>query len=93
MSIECISRIDIYKMLINKIEAGRPDNCTNKCDYLNSIGVPPPIYYYLKNFIRLGQSALTDRKNVMSDEKLKEILESFGVTLLEKYYMVDIENS
>ena len=79
----------MYKRLINKIEEGRPQDCTNKCDYLNSIGVAPPIYYYLKNFIKYGQDALSDRKNVMSDEKLSEILRGFGITLVEKYYMID----
>ena len=89
MSVECISRIDIYKRLINEIEAGRPQGCTNKCEYLNSIGVAPPIYYYLKNFIKNGQSALHDRRNVMSDEKLAEMLQGFGITLVEKYYMIE----
>ena len=86
---ECISRIDIYKRLINKIDEGRPNGCTNKSEYLNSVGVPPPIYYYLKNFLEHGQSVLHDRKNVMSDEKLAQILKGFNIKLVEKYYMIE----
>lgn len=85
---DCISRIDLYQKVIEEIDNKRPPDCTNKTGYLFSIGVAPPIYYGIKAFIEHGEDSLTDRNNPLSDEKLKQILKTLEIDLVEKYYMI-----